>query len=241
MPSRRPLCGLAKRMNAVAYCRVSTQEQGRSGLGLEAQRQAIQAFAAREGIVVDSWYSEVETGKGSDALDRRPQLADALQTARQRKLPVLVSKLDRLSRDVHFISGLMLQQVEFIVTELGRQADPFVLHLFAALAEKERQLISERTKAGLAAARAKGRKLGIAARGAAPAWQLERAGAASASRADAFAKSVQLQVQGAMAAAGGNYSRAAVLLNAGGHRSAAGQPWERRSVAAVCRRLAKLG
>src|SRR5579862_7114620 len=147
-------------MNAVAYTRVSTQEQGRSGLGLEAQRSAIQAFAAREGIVVDSWYTEVETGKGSDALDRRPQLAEALQTARQRKLPVLVSKLDRLSRDVHFISGLMAQRVEFIVTELGRQADPFVLHMFAALAEKERSLISQRTKAGLAAAKAKGVVLG---------------------------------------------------------------------------------
>lgn len=226
-------------MNAVAYVRVSTQEQGRSGLGLEAQRSAIQAFAAREGIVVNSWYTEIETGKGSDALDRRPELAEALQTARQRKLPVLVSKLDRLSRDVHFISGLMAQRVEFIVTELGRQADPFVLHLFAALAEKERQLISERTKAGLAAARARGRKLGLAAR-AAPAWQLERAGAASAARADEFARSVQLQVQGAMTQARGNYSRAAELLNASGHRSAAGQPWERRSVAAVCRRIDKL-
>lgn len=226
-------------MNAIAYCRVSTQEQGRSGLGLDAQRSAIQAFAAREGILVDGWYTEVETGKGSDALDRRPQLAKALQTARERSLPVLVSKLDRLSRDVHFISGMMLQRVEFIITELGRQADPFVLHLFAALAEKERQLISERTKAGLAAARAKGKRLGMAAR-TPPAWQLERAGAASTARADDFARSVQLQVQGAMAAAGGNYSRAAELLNAGGHRSAAGQPWERRAVAAVVRRLASL-
>lgn len=226
-------------MNAVAYLRVSTQEQGRSGLGLEAQRSAIQAFAAREGIVVNGWFTDVETGKGSDALDRRPELAEALQTAREHRLPVLVSKLDRLSRDVHFISGLMLQRVEFIVTELGRQADPFVLHLFAALAEKERQLISERTKAGLAAAKAKGKKLGLAAR-TAPTWQLERAGAASAARADDFARSVQLQVQGAMAKAGGNYSRAAELLNASGHRSAAGQPWERRSVAAVVRRLASV-
>src|SRR5579871_2293340 len=221
-------------MNAIAYLRVSTSEQGRSGLGLEAQRAAIESFARSEGVTVDRFFTEVETGKGSDALDRRPQLAAALEAAQSIRGPVLVSKLDRLSRDVHFISGLMAQRVEFIVTELGRQADPFVLHLFAALAEKERQLISERTKAGLAAARARGKKLGLAAR-TAPAWQLERAGAASAARADDFARSVQLQVQGAMAAAGGNYTHAAELLNASGHRSAAGQPWERRSVAAVVR------
>jgi DNA invertase Pin-like site-specific DNA recombinase len=147
-------------VKAVAYTRVSTQKQGRSGLGLEAQQAAIRAFAEREGVEVAHWFSEVETGKGSDALDRRPQLAAALKAGRALRVPVLVSKLDRLSRDVHFISGLMAERVEFIVTELGRQADPFVLHLFAALAEKERQLISERTKAGLAAARAKGKRLG---------------------------------------------------------------------------------
>ena len=151
-------------MNAIAYCRVSTREQGASGLGLEAQRAAIEAFAEREGIEVAQWYAEVETGKGSNALERRPQLASALSSAKKLKVPVLVAKLDRLSRDVHFISGLMAQRVEFIVTDLGRQADPFVLHLFAALAEKERQLISQRTKAGLAAAKARGTKLGSAAR-----------------------------------------------------------------------------
>ena len=107
-------------MNAIAYLRVSTQEQGRSGLGIEAQRHAIESFAKREGITVDAWHTEVQTGKGSDALERRPQLAAALQAAQKAKLPVLVSKLDRLSRDVHFISGLMANRVEFIVTELGK-------------------------------------------------------------------------------------------------------------------------
>jgi DNA invertase Pin-like site-specific DNA recombinase len=223
-------------MNAIAYLRVSTQEHGRSGLGLEAQRAAIEAFARREGILVDAWHTEIETGKGSDALDRRPKLAAALQAAKKLKAPVLVSKLDRLSRDVHFISGLMAQRVEFIVTELGRQADPFVLHLFAALAEKERQLISDRTKAGLAAARAKGRALGMAARKASVV-QLVRAGAASVARADGFATSVRLQVEGALTKAQGNLTRAAALLNESGHRSAADKAWDRRSVAAVVRRL----
>jgi DNA invertase Pin-like site-specific DNA recombinase len=147
-------------MKAVGYIRVSTKQQKRSGLGLEAQQAAIRAFAAREGFEVERWFSEAESGSGADALERRPVLADALRSARILRCPVLVSKLDRLSRDVHFISGLMSQQVEFIVTELGRQADPFVLHLFAALAQKERALISQRTKEGLAAAKAKGKKLG---------------------------------------------------------------------------------
>jgi len=94
-------------MNAVAYCRVSTREQGESGLGLEAQRTAIEAFAQREGITVAQWLTEVETGKGNDALDRRPKLAEALRQAKKLRGPVLISKLDRLSRNVHFISGLM--------------------------------------------------------------------------------------------------------------------------------------
>jgi DNA invertase Pin-like site-specific DNA recombinase len=145
---------------AIAYHRVSTQQQGRSGLGLEAQRNAIVSFAAAEGFELVRTFTEVETGKGSDALDRRPQLAAALEAARKSKCPVIVSKLDRLSRDVHFISGLMAHRVPFIVSELGADTDPFVLHLFAALAEKERALISQRTKAGLAAAKARGTKLG---------------------------------------------------------------------------------
>jgi|SRR5436190_7003783 len=94
------------------------------------------------------------------ALDRRAQLAAALATARQAKCCVLVSKLDRLSRDVAFVAGLMSQRVPFIVAELGRDADPFMLHLYAALAEKERRLISERTKAALAIRKATGGKLG---------------------------------------------------------------------------------
>jgi DNA invertase Pin-like site-specific DNA recombinase len=223
-------------MNAIGYLRVSTAEQGRSGLGLEGQRAGIKAFAKREGITVSAWHTEIETGKGADALDRRPKLAEALRDAQKLKVPVLVSKLDRLSRDVHFVSGLMAQRVEFIVTELGRQADPFVLHLFAALAEKERQLISERTCAGLAAARDRGAKLGTRGRKASR-QQLENAGKASAARADDFATSVRLQVEGALAKAKGNLTHAAVLLNESGHRSAAGKLWERRSVAAVARRL----
>ena len=143
---------------AIAYYRVSTARQGRSGLGIEAQREAVARFAAAEDFELIAEFVEVETGKGSDALDRRPQLAAALATGRQKKCPVIVAKLDRLSRDVAFISGLMAQRVPFIVAELGRDADPFMLHLYAALAEKERRLISERTRAALAARKAQGRQ-----------------------------------------------------------------------------------
>jgi DNA invertase Pin-like site-specific DNA recombinase len=145
---------------AVAYLRVSTHRQHRSGLGIEAQRAAVARFVETEGLTIIGEYVEAETGSGADALDRRPQLAAALAAARSNRCAVVVSKLDRLSRDVAFVSGLMAQRVPFIVAELGRDADPFMLHLYAALAEKERRLISERTKAALAAKKASGAKLG---------------------------------------------------------------------------------
>src|ERR1700730_1712768 len=93
-------------------------------------------------------------------IDRRPQLKAALAAARRHKCHVAVAKLDRLSRDVHFISGLMVHRVPFLVAELGADVDPFVLHLFAALAEKERSLIAMRTRQALAAAKARGVTLG---------------------------------------------------------------------------------
>jgi DNA invertase Pin-like site-specific DNA recombinase len=145
---------------AVAYYRVSTARQGRSGLGIEAQKAAVHRFAEAEGFDLVNEFVEVETGKGSDALDRRPQLAAALAAGKSRKCPVIVAKLDRLSRDVAFIAGLMAQRVPFIVAELGVDADPFMLHLYAALAEKERRLIGERTRSALAARKAQGARLG---------------------------------------------------------------------------------
>jgi DNA invertase Pin-like site-specific DNA recombinase len=144
----------------IAYCRVSTQQQGRSGLGLDAQRKAVEAFAAAEAFEIVAEFVEIETGKGADALDRRPQLAAALKAAKKRKAPIVVAKLDRLSRDVHFISGLMSQRVPFIVAAFGRDVDSFMLHIYAALAQKERAMISERTRAALAEAKARGVKLG---------------------------------------------------------------------------------
>jgi len=144
----------------VSYLRVSTERQGRSGLGLEAQRDAVARFCVAEGFTLAAELVEVETAKGSDALDRRPQLAAALAQAKRLGCAVVVAKLDRLSRDVAFIASLMAQRVPFLVCDLGPNADPFMLHVYAALAEQERRMISTRTTAALAAARARGVVLG---------------------------------------------------------------------------------
>jgi DNA invertase Pin-like site-specific DNA recombinase len=150
----------------VAYLRVSTDKQGKSGLGLEAQRARLEAFAKLENLDIAQEFVEVETGKGADAFDARPQLKAAIEAARcLGGAPIVVAKLDRLSRDVHFISGLMSQKIPFIVAELGPNVDPFMLHIYAALAEKERGMIAERTRAALGAAKQRGVQLGNPRRG----------------------------------------------------------------------------
>ena len=116
--------------SVIAYYRVSTGGQAKSGLGLAAQQEAVQRFVAAEGLELIGELTEVETGKGADALDRRPVLRDALAQAKRAKAAVVVAKLDRLSRDVAFISGLMAHRVPFIVAELGADCDPFMLHIY---------------------------------------------------------------------------------------------------------------
>jgi DNA invertase Pin-like site-specific DNA recombinase len=138
---------------AVAYIRTSTTRQN---LGLDAQLASITRFADAEGFEISQSFSEQESG--SD--DYRPELDKALAAAKKLKAPVMVAKLDRLSRDVHFVSGLMKHRVPFVVTELGLNVEPFMLHLYAALAQKERDLIKQRTKAALAALKEKGKRLG---------------------------------------------------------------------------------
>lgn len=181
----------------LAYLRVSTTEQGNRGNGLEAQQAAIATFARAEGLMVVEWVREVETGKGADALARRPKLAHALKQAKRLKCPVLVSKLDRLSRDVAFISGLMTQGVPFIVSELGKDIDPFILHLYAALSEKERKLISSRTREALQVLKVKlaaeGKKLGNPRN----LVQAQQKGAAATKAAsDNYARSVLPMIEG---------------------------------------------
>ena len=220
----------------VSYCRVSTAEQGRSGLGLAAQQEAIERFAAAEGFTIVASFVEVETGKGADALERRPQLAAALAAARThgKTCPVAVAKLDRLSRDVHFISGLMVQRVPFLVAELGAETDSFVLHLYAALADKERKLISERTKAGLRAAKARGVRLGN------PRLAEIRAvvNARTAAQADAFAETVRPHIGQAVAAGAKTLRDIADKLNDAKVPTARGGRWAAATVRNVLRRVA---
>jgi DNA invertase Pin-like site-specific DNA recombinase len=104
---------------------MSTSQQGKSGPGIEAQRESLERFAAAEGFELVRIFVEIETGRGSDALDRRPQLAAALTEAWRQRCAVAVAKLDRLSRNAHFISGLMAQRVPFVVVELGAEVDPY--------------------------------------------------------------------------------------------------------------------
>jgi DNA invertase Pin-like site-specific DNA recombinase len=189
--------------SAICYTRVSTSKQGQSGLGLEAQQAAVDAFCTQHGFEIAGRYSEVETGKGHDALERRPQLAAALAHARKLKAPVIVAKLDRLGRDVHFISGLMIERVPFIVTELGVDTDPFMLHIYAALAQKERALISARTKAALKAAKARGVKLGSpVARETVAIATAHRWGDTSANRAAALKAIAEIRAAGIVSARG---------------------------------------
>jgi DNA invertase Pin-like site-specific DNA recombinase len=194
---------------AIAYYRVSTQQQGRSGLGIEAQKAAVARSAEGEGIEIVAEHVEVETGKGTDALDRRPELAAALARARKARCPVVVAKLDRLSRDVAFISGLMAHRVPFVVAELGIDADPFMLHLYAALAEKERTLISQRTKAAHAAKKAQGVKLGNPR----AAQAAVKAQAAHRASADRFAANVLPIVESIRASGIASHAGIAAALN----------------------------
>ena len=140
---------------AIPYYRVSTHKQGRSGLGLEAQQAAVEAFCAQHGLALGQAFTEVESGRRAD----RPELARAFAKARRERGVVLIAKLDRLARDVHFISGLIKQGTPFICVDAASD-DTFVLHIKASMAEEEAQKISARTKAALAAAKARGVKLG---------------------------------------------------------------------------------
>ncbi len=145
---------------AIGYVRVSTLEQGRSGLGLEAQREQIERFCEAEGFQIINWHTDTQSGKGDQNTNQRPGLAAALAQAEKAKCHVIVAKLDRLSRDVAFVSDLMKQRVPFIAANLGADIEPFMLHIYAAVGEQERRLISERTRVALAAKKARGQKLG---------------------------------------------------------------------------------
>jgi DNA invertase Pin-like site-specific DNA recombinase len=221
----------------VAYIRVSKPKQGRSGRGLEAQEAAIRRFAEAQGLeLFTKVFVEVETGTGADALSKRPVLRSALDAARRLKARIVVAKLDRLSRDVHFISGLMAERVPFIVTELGPDIDPFMLHIYAAVAQKEAALISERTKAALAAAKARGCKIGNPNIG-----EMQRKGAeATVAAADEFARVTMVHIDGARQRGIASLRAIAAELDRLRVPSASGKPWNAKSVSNIMARAEQL-
>jgi DNA invertase Pin-like site-specific DNA recombinase len=144
----------------VSYVRVSTAKQGASGLGLDAQRAAVAAYVVGRGTLVEE-FVEVETGKGSNALERRPELRAALAACKRQGAVLLIAKLDRLARNVHFVSGLLESGIDFVAADMP-EANKTMIQIHSVMAEWERDQISARTKAALAASRARGIKLGVA-------------------------------------------------------------------------------
>jgi DNA invertase Pin-like site-specific DNA recombinase len=145
----------------VAYFRVSTIKQGQSGLGLEAQQAAVMAYLNGGAWTLVGAFTEVETGKGSNALDKRPELREALAMCKKHGATLIIAKLDRLARNVHFISGLLETGCDFVAADMP-QANKVMIQMHAVMSEWERDQISKRTKDALAAAKARGVQLGTA-------------------------------------------------------------------------------
>ena len=200
----------------VTYLRVSTDRQGQSGLGLEAQRATVAPYVEAGRLLGE--FVEVESGRKDD----RPQLAAALALCRQHKARLVIAKLDRLARSVALVSGLMESGVEFVAADMP-EANRFMLHIMAAVAEHEREMISQRTRAALAAAKARGTRLGN------PRPDTAKARAAASRKADEFRSTVLPQMQ-ALQAEGRSLRSIAAELNARGINSRRNGPWHAASI-----------
>lgn len=215
----------------IAYYRVSTAKQGQSGLGLEAQQEAVRQYLNGGSWELVGEYIEVETGKGSDALDKRPQLKAALAQCKKAKAKLLIAKLDRLARNVHFVSGLMESKVKFVAIDIP-EANDLTIHIMAAFAEHEAKRISERTKAALAASKARGTKLGSAG----PA-NLKRNLDERKEQATAFAEKLRSILEG-FKVAGLTQVQQVEKLNELGIATPRGGQWSRMQLQRVIQRLA---
>ncbi len=205
----------------VAYYRVSTERQGQSGLGLDAQRSAVAAYAASRDLLGE--FVEVESGRK----DNRPQLAAALALCRGQRAVLVIAKLDRLARSVAFISNLMESGVEFLAVDMP-QANRLTLHILAAVAEHEREMISQRTRAALAAAKTRGARLGN------PRPDMMKITAQASQQAMMFRNKMAPLVI-ALRSEGRTLRGVAAELNARGVASAQGRQWHAASVRVVLR------
>lgn len=213
------------------YTRVSSQEQGKTRNGLEAQAEAIRLFCHYNNYELIEIVEEVRTG----ADDERPVLAEITKRAKKMGAYVVVNKLDRLSRDAIFILQYVRQNERTIVTQLGEDVDPFTLHIYAGLAEKERKMISERTRAGLQAKKARGEVLGASKDILMKACA--NAKVAVQSKADEFAERLRPTVE-RMVKEGMSYRAMAEELNRNNTKTARGGEWYAMTVKNLVERWA---
>lgn len=204
---------MAENPRWIAYYRVSTDRQGRSGLGLDAQRTAVGAYLASAGGELALEFTEVESGRKAD----RPELLRAMTACRRLKVPLLIARLDRLSRNVAFIANLMESGVDFRAVDMP-EASRFTIHILAAVAEHEREMISKRTRLALQEAKKRGVKLGN------PNIQSGAASRANVAEADRFAETVWPFVEN-MILGGGTYRGIARELNARNIKTRTGKSW----------------
>ena len=215
----------------IAYYRVSTQKQGESGLGLEAQQSAVMSYLNGGHWELVGDFTEVETGKGSNAIERRPQLKAALEACKKNKATLIIAKLDRLARNVHFVSGLLESGVEFVAADMP-QANKVMIQMHAVMSEWERDQISARTKAALKAAKARGVVLGWAG-----VVNLRTNIEERQAAADAFASKLRGVIEG-MKARGLSQRAMVAELNAVGIKTAKGGEWSLIQLQRVMKRLA---
>lgn len=216
---------------AIAYYRVSTAKQGASGLGLEAQQAAVMAYAKANGLVIVQSFVEIETGTGKR---QRVEIFKALDECKRTGAKLLIAKLDRLARNVHFISGLMESHVDFVCVD-SPNVTPLTLHVLAAVAEQEAKLISKRTKDALTAAKARGIELGTPAN---MTTEAQRKGA-QANRARAIeANSKLTNYVGMLQSSGLTFEAIADRLNADGYRTRTGATFTPMAVWRMCKRVA---
>lgn len=214
----------------VAYLRVSTARQGQSGLGLEAQRHVVAEYLRSVTASQCSEFIEVESGKGSNALARRPQLRCALDACKKHKATLVIAKLDRLARNVYFISGLLESGVDFVAADMP-SANKVMLHMHAVMAEWERDQISARTKAALQAAKARGVQLGVTGR-----ENLNHHAQSRNAAANAFAEKLRGVLEG-FKAAGRTQREMATEMNQLGIRPSKGGYWSLIQIQRVLNRI----
>jgi DNA invertase Pin-like site-specific DNA recombinase len=219
-------------MQFVSYIRVSTQQQGKSGLGMGAQLKAVHDYVTSQaGTIIDGGvFEEVETGKGADALAKRPQLKAALALCKKTGATLVIAKLDRLARNVHFVSGLIESGVDFVAADMP-QANKVMIQMHAVMSEWERDQISTRTKAALAAAKARGAVLGTAGSA-----NLKPNIEARQKAADDFAQRLKITLAG-LKAQGLSQRQQVTELNNLGIKTSKGADWSLIQLQRVLKRL----